>query len=65
MKITTLKKYKTKLLKLKLLKTKIYKNEKNLDYLLLKDLEIRLKKILKRFYNNQTGTNKVRDITIL
>ena len=59
MKITTLKKYKTKLLKLKLLKTKIYKNEKNLDYLLLKDLEIRLKKILHIIYKFHIANKRI------
>ena len=59
MKITTLKKSKTKLLKLKLLKTKIYKNEKNLDYLLLKGLEIRLKKILHIIYKFHIANKKI------
>ena len=59
MKITTLKKYKTKLLKLKLLKTKIYKNEKNFDYLLLKDIEVRLKKILHIIYRFHVADKRI------
>jgi len=59
MKVTTLKKYKTKLLKLKLLKTKIYKDEKNLSYLLLKDMETRLKKILYIIYRFHVANKKI------
>jgi ribosomal protein S2 len=59
MKITTLKKYKTKLLKLKLLKTKIYKDEKNLNYLLLKDMETRLKKVLYIIYKFHIANKKI------
>ena len=59
MKITTLKKYKTKLLKLKLLKTKTYRNEKNFDYLLLKNIETRLKKVLHIVYRFHAANKKI------
>ena len=59
MKITTLKKYKTKLLKLKLLKTKTYRNEKNFDYLLLKNIETRLKKVLHIIYRFHVANKKI------
>ena len=59
MKITTLKKYKTKLLKLKLLKTKTYKSQKNFDYLLLKNMEARLKKILNIIYRFHIANKKI------
>ena len=59
MKITKLTKHKIKLLRLKLLKTRIYKNQKNFDYLLLKDLEIRLKKILQIIYRFHIANKKI------
>ena len=59
MKITTLKKYKTKLLKLKLLKTKTYKNEKSLNYLLLKNMETRLKKLLHVIYRFHVANKRI------
>lgn len=59
MKIATLKKYKTKLLKLKLLKTKIYKNKKKFNYLYLKNIEIRLKKILHIIYKFHATNKKI------
>lgn len=59
MKITTLKKYKTKLLKLKLLNTKTHKNQKNFNYLLLKNIENRLKKILNIVYKFHIANKKI------
>lgn len=59
MKITNLKKYKTKLLKLKLLKTKIYKSENNISYLLLKNMENRLKKILHVIYRFHIANKRI------
>jgi ribosomal protein S2 len=59
MKITTLKKYKTKLLKLKLLKTKTYKFKKDINYLLLKNIETRLKKILNLIYRFHIANKKI------
>lgn len=59
MKITFLHKYKTKLLKFKLLKTKVHKNQKNFDYLLIKDLETRLKKILHVIYKFHIANKKI------
>lgn len=59
MKIVPLKKYKTKLLRLKLLKTKAYKSEKNLNYLLLKNIETRLKKILHVIYKFHIANKKI------
>lgn len=59
MKITTLNKYKTKLLKLKLLKTKTYKNKKNTNYLLLKNMETRLKKTLHVIYKFHIANKKI------
>jgi len=59
MKITTLKNYKTKLLKLKLLKTKTVKFKKNLNYLLLKNIETRLKKILHIIYRFHVANKKI------
>ena len=59
MKITTVKKYKTKLLKLKFLKTRVYKNAKNLDYLLLKNMETRLKKILHVIYRFHLANKRI------
>lgn len=59
MKIAILNKYKTKLLRLKLLKTKIYKNQKNFDYLLLKNLETRLKKVLHVIYRFHAANKKI------
>ena len=59
MKITVLHKYKTKLLKLKLLKTKVHKSQKNFDYLLLKDMETRLKKILHIIYRFHAANKKI------
>lgn len=59
MKITILKKYKTKLLKIKLLKTKAYKTEKNINYLILKNMETRLKKILHIIYRFHMANKKI------
>ena len=59
MKITTLTKYKTKLLKLKLLKTKVHKNKKNFNYILLKALETRLKKALHVIYKFHIANKKI------
>ena len=59
MKITTLTKYKTKLLKLKLLKTKVYKNKKNFNYFLLKTMETRLKKALHVIYKFHIANKKI------
>ena len=59
MKITTLHKYKTKLLKLKLLKTKVYKSQKNFNHLLLKDMETRLKKVLHIIYRFHAANKKI------
>lgn len=59
MKITTLRKHKTKLLKIKLLKTKNYRNEKNFDYLLLKNIETRLKKALHVIYKFHISNKKI------
>lgn len=59
MKITTLTKYKTKLLKLKLLKTKVYKNKKNFNYVLLKTIETRLKKALHIIYKFHVANKKI------
>ena len=59
MKITTLNKHKTKLFRFKLLKTKIYKNEKNFNYLLLKNMEIRLKKVLHIIYRFHIANKKI------
>ena len=59
MKISKLIQYKTKLLKLKLLTTKIYKNQKNLNYLLLKDAETRLKKVLHIIYRFHAANKKI------
>ena len=59
MKVVKLNKHKTKLLKLKLLKTKIYKNQKDLNYLLLKDVETRLKKALHIIYRFHVANKKI------
>ena len=59
MKLAVLHKYKTKLLKLKLLKTKLHKSQKNFDYLLLKDMETRLKKILHVVYRFHAANKKI------
>lgn len=59
MKISTLQKYNTKLLRLKLLKTKIYRTEKNLDYLLLKNIETRLKKVLHIIYRFHVANKRI------
>jgi len=59
MKIRTLDRYKTKLLKLKLIKTKIYKNTKNLNYLILKSMETRLKKVLHIIYRFHIASKKI------
>lgn len=59
MKIKNLNKHKTKLLKLKLLETKIYKNKKELNYTLLKDVETRLKKILHIIYKFHIANKKI------
>ena len=59
MKIATLNKHKTKLLRLKLIKTKVYKNEKNFNYLLLKNMETRLKKVLNVIYRFHIANKKI------
>ena len=59
MKITTLNKHKIKLFRLRLIKTKIYKNEKNFSYLLLKNMETRLKKILNVIYRFHIANKKI------
>ena len=59
MKITTLIKYKTKLLKLKLLKTKVYQNKKNFNYVLLKTMETRLKKAFHIIYKFHVANKKI------
>ena len=59
MKIITIKKYKTQLLKLKLLKTKTYKNQNNFNYLRLKNMEARLKKILNVIYRFHIANKKI------
>ena len=59
MKISRLNQYKTKLLKFKLLTTKIYKNQKDVNYLLLKDAEARLKKILHIIYRFHAANKKI------
>lgn len=59
MKITILNKYKTKLLKLKLLKTKVYKSQNTFNYLLLKDMETRLKKVLHVIYRFHAANKKI------
>ena len=59
MKITILNKHKTKLLRLKLIKTKVYKNEKNFNYLLLKNMETRLKKVLNVIYRFHIANKKI------
>lgn len=58
MKITTLNRHKTKLLRLKLLKTKVYKHEKNFNYLLLKNMETQLKKVLHIIYRFHIANKK-------
>jgi ribosomal protein S2 len=59
MKITTLNRHKTKLLRLKLLKTKVYKHEKNFNYLLLKNMETQLKKVLHIIYRFHIANKKI------
>ena len=59
MKLIVLHKYKTKLLKLKLLKTKVHESQKNFDYLLLKNMETRLKKILQIIYRFHVANKKI------
>lgn len=59
MKITTVKKHKTKFLRLKLLKTKNFKNRKHINYSLLKNLETRLKKILQVIYRFHIANKKI------
>lgn len=59
MKISKLQKYNTKLLRLKLLKTKIYRAEKNFDYLLLKNMETRLKKVLHVIYRFHVANKRI------
>ena len=55
----TLNKYQVKLLKLKLLKTKMHKNQKNFDYLLLKNMETKLKKALHVIYKFHATNKKI------
>ena len=59
MKITTLNIHKTKLFRLKLIKTKVYKNEKTFNYLLLKNMETRLKKALHVIYKFHVANKKI------
>lgn len=59
MKITTLNKHKTKLFRLKLIKTKVYKTEKNFNYLLLQNMETRLKKALNVIYRFHVANKKI------
>lgn len=59
MKISKLTKYKTKLLKFKLLTEKVYKNQKNLNYLLLKNIETKLKKALQIIYLFHAANKKI------
>ena len=59
MKIITLTKYKNKLLKLKLLKTKVSSNQSDFNYLLLKDVETRLKKTLQIIYRFHIANKKI------
>lgn len=59
MKTLTLNNRRTKLLKLKLLKTKTYNSKQNLDYLLLKNVETRLKKILHLIYKFHVTNKKI------
>lgn len=59
MKISRANKNKTKLFRFKLLKTKIYKNQKELNYLLLKDMETRLKKVLHIIYKFHLGNKRI------
>ena len=57
--VKTLKRYKTKLLKIKLLKAKTWKPKKNIDYLLIKNMEVRLKKILHIIYKFHVANKKI------
>lgn len=59
MKTKILEKCKTKLLKLKLLKTKTYKSEKKINYLLIKHMETRLKKIMQVIYRFHLANKKI------
>lgn len=59
MKLSILHRHKIKLFKLKILKTKIYKNQKDFDYLLLKDMETRLKRILHIIYKFHVNNKKI------
>ena len=59
MKITTLNKHKTKLLKLKLVKTRVYRSEKNFNYLFLKNFETQLKKVLNIIYRFHIDNKKI------
>lgn len=59
MKIKTLNTYTTKLFKLKLLTTKAFINKKNINYLFLKNAEIKLKKILYILYHYQLANKKI------
>ena len=59
MKVLKLNKHKAKLLKFKILETKAYCNEQNLNYLILKDLETRLKKVLHVIYRFHTANKKI------
>lgn len=59
MKLSILHKRKTKLFKLKILSTKIHKSQKNFDYLLFKDMETRLKKILHIIYKFHAANKKI------
>lgn len=59
MKLSTLHRRKNKLFKLKILNTKIHKSQKNFDYLLFKDMETRLKKILHIIYKFHAANKKI------
>lgn len=59
MKLSILHRHKIKLLKLKILKTKIYEGQKNFDYLLLKDIETRLRRVLHIIYKFHVNNKKI------
>ena len=59
MKITNTYKHKTKLLRLELLRTKIYKRDKEFNYLSLKDIEAKLKKVLHIIYKFHVANKRI------
>lgn len=59
MKLSILHRHKIKLLKLKILRTKIYEGQKNFDYLLLKDIETRLRRVLHIIYKFHVNNKKI------